>query len=122
MQPERRTNRSDNLFEALGLQLAATARRGGFTSLVLAEGQGIPVVSAGLRDDLEDIVALAPSLAPDARPWQGKRHDGRGAVLVTVMPVNTCDGPLFLCAAGGHGSEVARDLLQGGLGICRILA
>ncbi|HUT77088.1 MAG TPA: hypothetical protein VM285_05345 [Polyangia bacterium] len=122
MQPERRTNRSDNLFEALGLQLAATAKRGGFTSLVLAEGQGIPVASAGFRDDLEDIVAVAPSLAPDARPWQGKLHDGSGAVMVTVMPVNTGDGPLFLCAAGGHGREVTTDLLRGGVGICRILA
>lgn len=122
MQPERRTKRSDNLIEALGLQLAAVARRGGLTALVLAEGQGIPVASAGFCDDLEEVAALAPSLAPDARPWQGKlRNDGR-TVLVTVLPVSTCDGPLFLCAAGGHGPEVTADLLQGGLGVCRILA
>lgn len=122
MQTERRTSRSDNLFEALGLQLAATARRGGFASVLLAEGQGIPVVTAGECSGLEEVAALAPGLAPDARPWQGKLRAGGGTVLVTVLPVNSSDGPLFLCAAGGHGPEVTTDLLQGGLGICRILA
>jgi hypothetical protein len=122
MQPERRTHRSNNIFEALGLQLAATARRAGFTSLLLAEGQGIPVVSAGPCAALEEVAAVAPSLAPGARPWHGRLRGEGGATLVTVLPISTADGPLFLCAAGGSGPEVAADLLHGSLGICRILA
>ena len=122
MQTERRINRSDNLFEALGLQLAATARRAGFTSLVLTEGQGIPVASIGQSPELEEVAALAPSLAPGARPWQGTLRSTEGPQVVTVMPLSTGDGPVFLCAAGGRGSEVAEDLLHAGLGICRILA
>ena len=121
MQPERRTNRSDNILEALGLQLAATARRGGFTSLMLAEGQGVPVAFAGEDSEIEEIAAVAPSLAPGARPWRGRLRRESGCVQVSVMPISTRDGPLFLCAIGGHGPEVTADLLQGGLGICRIL-
>jgi hypothetical protein len=122
MQTERRTSRSDNLFEALGLQLRATARRAGFTSLVLTEGQGLPVASVGEVAELEEVAALAPSLAPGARLWQGTLRSPAGPRVVTVMPLSTGDGPVFLCAAGGHGTEVAEDLLHAGLGICRILA
>jgi hypothetical protein len=122
MQPERRTHRSDNILEALSLQLASTARRAGFTSLLLAEGQGLPVAGAGPCADLEEIAALAPGLAPGALPWQGTlRRDG-WPTLVTVLPVSTGDGPVFLCAAGGHGSGAAADLLHAGLGVSRILA
>lgn len=119
---ERRTNRSDNIMEALGLQLAATARRGGFSALVLAESQGIPVASTGETAEIEEVVAVAPSLTPGARPWQGRLLLASGCVRVLVMPVNTCDGPLFLCAAGGRSPEAIADLLRGGLGVSRILA
>lgn len=122
MLTERRTNRSENIMEALGLQLAATARRGGFSALALAESQGILVASTGATAEIEEVVAIAPSLTPGARPWRGSLRLASGCVQVLVMPVNTGDGPLFLCAAGGRGPGAIEDLLRAGLGVGRILA
>ena len=124
MHAERRVERSDNIYEALKLQLAATARRAGMSALALTERQGLEVAVVGDAAAVEEIGALAPQLAPGARFWQGRLPDAAGgaARLVTVAPVSTGDGPLFLCAVGGSASEIGPELIRSGLGVCRILS
>jgi hypothetical protein len=122
-QQERRVSRSDNLYEALELQLAATARRARFTSIILTDEQGLTVASCGNAGEAEDIAVLSPQLAPGGSLWQGKIRSGEGMNrLVTVAPFNSDAGRLFLCAVGGIGSCITSELLMGGRGVSRILA
>lgn len=122
-QEERRTNRSDNLFHALELQLAATARRARFSSVVLTEAQGITVASTGNAGEAEDLAAMSPQLASGGKLWQGKISCGDGAhQLVTIAPVQSESGKLFLCAVGGNGTVITSALLCGGQGVKRILS
>jgi len=122
MQQERRVNRSDNLLEALSHLLTATAKRAHFTSLTLTEGQGITVAEIGDAGEAEDIAVISPQLAPGARFWQGIVKTADGRKRVTVAPISTDEGPLFLCAVGGMRSAIASELLRSGMGVCRILA
>ena len=122
-QEERRTNRSDNIFCALELQLAATARRARFSSIVLTEEQGLTVASTGNAGEVEEIAAMSPQLAPGGRIWQGKiRNDDGGSRLVTVAPIQSDTSKLFICAVGGNSSIITSALLRGGQGVKRILS
>ena len=123
MRQERRNNRSYNVQEALELQLAETARRGSFSSVMLAENQGIPVAAAGNIAANEEICALAPSLVPGKRLWKGKiAIDNGPEKFVTIAPVKTEIGNLYLCGVGGDSSKVIAELLNTTHGINRILA
>ena len=120
---ERRQSRSDNLYKALELQLASTAQRARFSSVILTEAQGVTVASTGDAGELEEIAALSPQLAPGGKFWQGriKSEDGSSR-LFTVAPIVTESGKLYLCAVGGTGSLITTSLLMGGRGVDRILA
>ena len=123
MYQERRHNRSDNIYEALELQLAAVARSAHFSAVVLTEHQGITVACAGKVSDVEELAAFAPQLAPGRRIWQGRVKDKTGAAtLVTVAPFETDMGRLYMCAAGGDEQRREAALLTGGKGVYRILA
>jgi hypothetical protein len=122
MERERRVNRSDDILEALAHLLGATARRAQFSSLTLTEGQGITVAATGNADEAEEIAAISPRLAPGAGFWHGIIETDGGAKQVTVVPVSTDEGPLFLCAIGGRRPAIAAELLRSGVGVCRILA
>jgi hypothetical protein len=122
MQQERRKKRSFNIHEALELQLSACAERASFSALMLTENKGIPVAGAGDVDQIEDIAAFAPQLAFKKRVWQGKMKDKNGHdQLVTVAPLNSVYGNLYMCAAGGESAQILAELLIGGKGVKRIL-
>lgn len=121
MLEERRQKRSYNTHKALGLQLASCAARARLSALVLAEDQGLPVASTGKHEEAEEIAAMAPSLARDSKCWHGSIQTDEGIKPVTVCPVRTELGRLFLCAVGGHGDSVDTELIRGGNGVRRIL-
>jgi hypothetical protein len=121
MLEERRRNRSYNTHEALGLQLASCATRAQLSSLILAEDQGLPVATAGKIEEAEEIAAMAPSLARDSGCWHGSIQTAEGIKRVTVCPVPTELGRLFLCAVGGGGRTTDTELIRGGAGVRRIL-
>ena len=98
MDTDRRDRRSYNLHEALELQLAATAKKGKFSAVVLTENQGITVAGAGNMAEIEEIAAFAPQLAPGKRYWQGSLKDVGGEdKLVTVAPIESEMGKLYMC-------------------------
>lgn len=122
-QDERRVKRSHNVHEALELQLAATAERAHFNTVILAEHQGIPVAGAGEVFEDEEIAALAPSLVPGKKVWQGKvAIDNGPEKRVTIAPIETDVGNLYVCGVGGESSKVIAELLVSCKGVNRILA
>lgn len=121
MLEEKRRNRSDNIHEALALQLAACAARARLSALILAEDQGLPVASAGNVAEAEEVAALAPSLARDSRCWHGSVQTVEGLKSATICPVPTEDGRLYLCAVADLGARIDTELVRGGNGIRRIL-
>ena len=123
MDTDRRDRRSYNLHEALELQLAATAKKGKFSAVVLTENQGITVAGAGNMAEIEEIAAFAPQLAPGKRYWQGSLKDVGGEdKLVTVAPIESEMGKLYMCAVGGESQKIIAELLLGSRGVNRILA
>ena len=123
MRMERRVKRSHNVHEALELQLVASMERAGFTSVILAEDQGFPVAGAGSVRDSEEIAALAPGLVPGKKLWQGRiAIDNGPEKLVTITPLETEVGQLYLCGVGGDASKVLTELSLSCQGVHRILA
>jgi hypothetical protein len=121
MLEERRQKRSYNTHKALGLQLASCAARANLSALILAEDQGLPVAATGNVEEAEEVAAMAPSLARDSGCWHGSVQTAEGIKSVTVCPVPTELGRLFLCAVSRVGARVDTELIRGGHGVRRIL-
>ena len=121
MLEERRQQRSYNTHKALGLQLASCAARARLSALILAEDQGLTVATTGNFEEVEEIAAMAPSLARDSGCWHGSVQTAEGIKSVTVCPVPTELGRLFLCAVGSVGTTIDTELIRSGAGVRRIL-
>lgn len=119
---ERRGRRSQVTTEALALQLAASARRAGFSSLVLAEQDGLVVARSGRGDEPTELAALAPAIANGCELWHGTVTLDGAERMVTIASVCSPAGRLYLSAAGGNRREIIPELRQSGEGVCRILA
>jgi len=122
MHTERRLHRSDDSLEALALQLEATADRAACTALVLTERDGLPLAEVGDDGAADEIAALVPTLVRGGRLWHGVIPTSFGERLVTVSPVPSSCGTLFLCAVGGLLCVLGPELALGGLGVARILS
>jgi hypothetical protein len=122
MQCERRQNRSGELSEALGLQLASSATRAKFSSLVLAEEMGLLVAGSGDAGELEEIAALAPLLAGQSRYWQGRVETAAGLRMVSVAKVDTALGVFYLSGVDGKIPAIWAELRLGSRGVARIVS
>jgi predicted regulator of Ras-like GTPase activity (Roadblock/LC7/MglB family) len=122
MHTERRVHRSDDLLEALALQLAATAARAACSAIVLTQRDGLPLAEAGDDAAAEEIAAIAPTLVRDGRRWHGAIPTSLGDRLVTISPLPSAQGTMLLCAVGGLLTVLGPELALGGRGVARILA
>ena len=119
---ERRNRRSSNLKSALEFQLAASMRRGEFDSLVLADETGLVIAAAGKDTESDALAAVSPKLAGNGRFWHGNLTTGASTITLSVKPVISDSGTMYLCAKGGLGGLVSEELHLSGRGVCRILA
>lgn len=101
MTPDRRIRRSEQPAEAARLFLDADARRNGYTSLTLADADGLVVVDARSTLNSEAVAAVAP-FAEDGDPTADGLLDivTRGAAL-RVRGFEMDGQRLFLAAVGG---------------------
>lgn len=118
----RRKERSTCIYEALHLQLAASAKRARFSSMVLSDDLGLVVASYGNPKVSEHIAALSPKLAMGHKTWHGRLKTNRGDVLLSVAPIRYNDTTLYLSATEGTGAVVPKELFTSGQGVLRILA
>ena len=122
MAAERRVNRSNQLSTALRHQLNASASRARFSSIVLAEDQGLVVANSGDDSESEEIAALSPQIARNCDLWHGRVATSFGERMVTIAAVPSPHGRLFLSGVGGHRASIISELRQSSQGVCRILA
>ncbi len=119
--PERRTSRSDSIHGALLLQLKASARRAGFSSLVLADDQGLVIACAGNQTIGEYMAALSPGLTMNFKTWHGKVLTNRGRVRLSIAPIKFEESHIYIAATEGSSKEIHKELFASGLGAVRIL-
>ncbi len=122
IQTNRRLNRSEDIQVALSFQLAATAERAKFESIVLADDLGLVVAAAGRKSMCEQMAAVSPMLASNKRSWHGSVKTNKGQVRLSIAPVSVGKMKLYLCACNGDEAGITRELFNGGQGISRILA
>ncbi|MDJ0765005.1 MAG: hypothetical protein QNJ97_18630 [Myxococcota bacterium] len=118
----RRMERSDRISDALAFQLKASAKRAGFSSLVLADDAGLVVASAGNRALSEYLAAISPKLAAGLKTWHGRVYTNRGRVRLSVAPIRFDNSLLYLSATEGSGTAIPRELFCSGRGVVRILS
>lgn len=119
--PNRRVKRSDDVKEALELQLVASKERARFSSIVLSDDAGLVIALAGNRAVGEQIAAYSPLLVGNSKTWHGTMRTNRGPVRVSVAPVRYKGSHLYLSATEGTGSEIPKELFTSGRGVLRIL-
>ena len=122
MQEDRRVRRSQDLSEALELQITATVQKAHFNSLALAEECGFLVAGCGNREEIQELAALAPHLAGESRFWQGRATTASGEYRLSVALVDTPLGKLYLCGAGGSIGSIWTELRQSCQGVTRIMS
>lgn len=118
---DHRDDRSDDVMEALSLQLKATAERANFDSIVLGDDLGMVLAEAGDSNDNEELAALSPILVPELVSWRGQVKTKNGKKRVSIAPMCIGDSRLYLTATGGDAKNVSRELFKSGLGVARIL-
>jgi len=126
---ERRQRRSDQLFEALRLQIRHTQQRLSLDALVLTDDMGEIVASAGQDELVHEVAVQSPWLAATSA-WD---LDGALSYLWKVYPglrsnrfclkrveLEGFDEPLILCGVG-HTRELDMGVAHTATGVERIL-
>ena len=116
-----RGKRSNDVMEALSLQLKSAAKRANFDSIVLGDDLGLVLAEAGDSNDNEELAALSPILVPELVSWRGQVKTKKGKVRISIAPMRIGDSRLYLTATGGDAKSVSRELFKSGLGVARIL-
>lgn len=123
-QPEdRRRRRSDDPFVAMNYQLAHARHEGKVDAIVVADGSGVVVASAGAAAVCEELAAYAPLLAQGR--WCEPGIAGDGTTMselrteIDVQPVDVDGQTVLLCARGGW--MRARAVEMAASGVARIL-
>ena len=118
----RRKNRSENILDALGYQLAASAKRAKFSAMVLADNNGLVIADTGDTGMCEEMAALSPVLARNRKPWHGPVNTEIGSVRLTVAPIRVQDMQFYLSASEGKEAHlISREMVTSGQGVNRIL-
>ncbi len=120
-EPERRRNRSNECKRAIELQLEASAARGSFESMVLADELGLVVAAVGDRDETEYLAAVSPRLMDGKDLWQGKVQTVEHNLEVSVAKLDVEYGSFYLAAIGDWETKTVQGLDDTSRGICRII-
>jgi hypothetical protein len=119
--PERRKRRSTTPHIALTLQLE-TCCDAGLEAMVLADGDGLPLASAGDDHACEEIAGKIAIVARRIRDFAGTLI-GPGQRWDIQMTKFEIDGSeLVLCAVGGSAEDRKRQISRSLGGVQRILA
>ena len=121
MDSDRRTRRSVDPTLALTYQLAACCADG-IDAMVVADGDGVPLASAGDDTACERIATRLVVAGPRIRDFHGTVLDGgqRWDVQMHKVDLGTA-GEVVVCAVGGTAADRQRKIQRSVAGASRIL-
>jgi hypothetical protein len=120
---ERRRRRTEDVMEALHLQLDACRLDGDFEAMVVADEHGMCLASSGLPATCLEIAARLPIIGRKTDGWAGTLLGAAGGVAVAMKKIDL-DGAtqLYACAVGGEQTRHQGELSRAENGVRRILA
>ena len=123
MGQERRLRRSDDPTLALTYQLVACCDEGGIEAMVVADGDGVPLASAGDDFACDYVAARMVRVGPRIRDFHGTLLGGGGHWDVQMRKLDLGGaGEVVVCAIGGTAAARQRQIQRSLDGAARILA
>jgi hypothetical protein len=119
---ERRRRRTDDVMEALHLQLDACRESAALEAVVIADDLGMCLASSGAPAMCYEVAARLPILARKAGDFAGVLLGASGGVPVGVKRINVGDTELIACVLGGDQERHGAELRRAEQGVMRILA
>jgi hypothetical protein len=120
---ERRRRRTEDVMEALHLQLDACRLDAELEAMVVADDHGMCLASSGLPATCLEIAARLPIIGRKTDGWSGTLLGAQGGVPVAMKKIEL-DGAthLYACAVGGEKDRHAGELSRAEAGVRRILS
>jgi hypothetical protein len=119
---ERRRRRTNDVMEALHLQLDACREDAELEAMVVADDLGMLLASSGMPSMCYEVAARLPILARKAGDFSGVLLGASGGVPVGVKRIKLGDSELIACALGGQQDRHGEQLRRAEQGVKRILA
>lgn len=123
MEINRRLRRSADPTLALTYQLAACCDDGNIEAMVVADGDGVPLASAGDDFACDYVAARMVRVGPRIRDFHGTLlgEGGHWDVQMRKLDLGTA-GEVVVCAIGGTAADRQRQIQRSLDGAARILA
>ena len=122
MDQDRRQRRSADPTLALTYQLARCCDDGGIDAMVVADGDGTPLASAGDDFACDEVASRMVRVGPRIRDFHGTLLGAGQRWEVQMKKIDLGGaGELVVCAIGGNAAARARQLARSLDGAARIL-
>jgi hypothetical protein len=122
MRKERRRRRAESITLALRYQLDDCCRDGRMQAMVVADGDGLPLASAGDAFACDEVAARMVHVGARIREFNGTVLGGGGQWDVQMQKVVVDGSELLVCAVGGSAAERKKQIKRGTEGALRILS
>ncbi len=119
---DRRQRRTEDVLEALHLQMDACREDGELTAMIVADEHGMCLASSGAVSTCSEIAARLPILGRKAGDFEGVLLGAKGGVPVAMKRIKLDGAELYACAVGGIKERHAVQLHRAEFGVRRILA
>jgi hypothetical protein len=121
MRKERRQRRAESITLALTYQLDDCCRDGRIQAMVVADGDGLPLASAGDTFACDEIAARMVHVGARIREFDGTLLEGGARWDVQMQKVEVDGSELLVCAVGGTAEQRGKQIERGAAGALRIL-
>ena len=121
MRKERRRRRASSITLALGYQLDDCCRDGSIQAMVVADGDGLPLASAGDAYACDEVAARMCRVGSRIREFNGTLLGSGARWDVQMTKVDVDGSELLVCAVGGTPAQRKKQIARGAAGAVRIL-
>jgi hypothetical protein len=119
---ERRRKRSEDVLEALELQLEACREQAGLEAMVLGDGDGLCLAWAGQDASCKEVAARMALVNQKIENFEGVVLSPERRWNVRMRRFEAEGSDLYVCAIGGGGEKRAHQVHRSIGGVSRILA
>ena len=120
--PDRRRQRSNDVQQALGLQLQACLEDAHLDAMILSDDTGLCMAASGEEQTCGEIAAAAPIIGRNAGDFAGVLLGDRRGLEMNIQRFRLDEAILYMCAVGGSDDLRARQIARSIRGCARILA